>query len=109
MTRGSRAVELGRATLVAALVALVAGCSSGGSPPPAPAGDAQLSQGREVYADHCARCHGSGGAGGAGPRLAGTEIDLGVVRSGRRGMPAFGQRLSDEELDAVAAYIADGL
>lgn len=105
MTRGSRAAERRRAALVAVVAALVSACSAGGSPPPAPAGDAQLAQGREVYADHCARCHGSGGAGGAGPRLAGTEIDLGVVRSGRRGMPAFGQRLSDEELDAVAAYV----
>lgn len=92
--------------MLAGAALLVSTCGGGGSPPPAPAGDPFLAQGRDVYADHCARCHGPAGGGGAGPRIGGTEIDLGVVRSGRRGMPAFGERLGDDELDAVAAYVA---
>ena len=59
-----------------------------------------------MYADRCARCHGRAGRGGAGPSLAGRSIDLEVVRRGRRpAMPAFGDDLSDEQLDAVAAYV----
>jgi mono/diheme cytochrome c family protein len=41
--------------------------------------------------------------------LAGKQIDLDVVRNGRRGMPAFGKRLDERQLEAVAAYVAEAL
>ncbi|MPY94620.1 MAG: c-type cytochrome [Acidimicrobiia bacterium] len=87
---------------------LLGACGSGsaGTVPKAPAGDPELVLGQSVFADHCARCHGSSGRGGAGPRLAGEEIDVDVVRSGRRGMPAFGSKLDDQQLEAAAAYVA---
>jgi cytochrome c551 len=94
---------------VAAALVLAASCGSSAPSPAAPLDDPQLVEGRSVYAAECARCHGPTGSGGAGPRLAGRQIDLDVVRDGRRGMPAFGEKLDAEEIDAVAAYIAEVL
>jgi mono/diheme cytochrome c family protein len=81
------------------------------------AGGGEVS-GQEVYADHCARCHGAEGEGGRGPTLAGgavveeypeVEDQLDVVREGRGTMPAFGRRLSAEELRAVVDYTREEL
>lgn len=75
------------------------------------AGGADL--GAEVYAASCAGCHGADGGGGAGPQLSdGAVVDafpdeadqVAVVTDGRGGMPAFGERLSAEEIAAVVAY-----
>jgi glucose/arabinose dehydrogenase/mono/diheme cytochrome c family protein len=70
-----------------------------------------LTQGKPIYAQNCAPCHGSGGAGGAGPALAGNE-NLGqtaavvtqIIRGGG-GMPSFGGRLGDDQIAAVATFI----
>jgi mono/diheme cytochrome c family protein len=68
-------------------------------------------RGEEVYAQNCAACHGQDGGGGSGPRLAGqqayTNADVVVeqVRNGGGGMPAFADRLSDQELSDVSAYV----
>ncbi|MBX9584619.1 MAG: cytochrome c [Gemmataceae bacterium] len=73
-------------------------------------------QGRQVFREFCARCHGGGGEGaraccrGAGPPLAGGGLTRWQVRAAVRqgippGMPAFGGRLSDAEIKAVAAYV----
>jgi mono/diheme cytochrome c family protein len=66
-----------------------------------------------VFADAgCGGCHEFGPAnstGTVGPSL--DNIDLSKeeiaqqVRNGGGGMPAFGDRLSDEEIDAVADYV----
>lgn len=68
--------------------------------------------GGELYGNRCAGCHGGDGSGGIGPRLAGTmvakypdpEAQIAVVTDGRRGMPAFGTRLTEEEIAAIVEY-----
>jgi alcohol dehydrogenase (cytochrome c) len=82
----------------------------------AQAPSAQVStDGKLLFAAHCAGCHGANGAGGEhGPNLAdggddalvtvplATFIGRGVPDAG---MPAFGGTLSSRELGAIAAYI----
>lgn len=75
--------------------------------------DPQLDLGREVYAERCASCHGVDGGGAFGPGLGGGKVverfprveeHRAVVVEGRGSMPAWGERLSDEEIDAVVRY-----
>ncbi|MBB5297115.1 cytochrome c [Deinococcus metallilatus] len=60
----------------------------------------------------CIGCHGAQGQGGAGPKLAGDEKILKdpvyvhtIVTKGKGGMPAFGDKLSEEQIYAVANYV----
>ncbi|WP_084048151.1 c-type cytochrome [Deinococcus hopiensis] len=60
----------------------------------------------------CAGCHGAEGQGGAGPKLAGDEKILKdpvyvhtIITKGKGGMPAFGDKLKEEEIYAVANYV----
>ncbi len=39
--------------------------------------------GRQLFERHCARCHGSAGEGGVGPRLVGAGHNLAKFRHGR--------------------------
>lgn len=92
---------------------LLAAACSGGDLPEVPAGDAELVTGRMVYANNCAPCHGASGGGGVGPKLSGGRVveqvpDLAdqrlLVENGRNQMPAFNQKLSSDEIDAVVRY-----
>jgi cytochrome c553 len=74
-------------------------------------GDAML--GAEVFTENCSTCHGADGAGGnGGPDLntmplAQSEVGaIQQVTNGGGGMPAFGGTLSEEEIENVAAYVA---
>ncbi len=67
-----------------------------------------------LYAQNCSVCHGADGKGGIGPDLTAGEYKFGrdqaaVVQSigkGRPGgMPAFGNRLSAAEVNALAEYV----
>jgi mono/diheme cytochrome c family protein len=69
--------------------------------------------GATVFGDNCATCHGGDGSGGIGPRLAGGRVvtvypdpadQIAVVTNGRAGMPAFGRKLTEEEIRAVVEY-----
>ena len=69
--------------------------------------------GAAVFGRSCAGCHGGDGSGGIGPRLAGgrvvvafpdAEDQIAVVSDGRGGMPAFGERLTPDEIAAVVEY-----
>lgn len=59
----------------------------------------------------CFACHGQLGYGGAGPAfrgdkiLAADEYVIGRILLGGGIMPAFGKKLSDKEIAAVATYI----
>ncbi len=68
----------------------------------------------QLYARHCAVCHGASGEGGIGPALDTEEYiygrDVEAVRvsiaDGRpRGMPPFGAQLSAAQLQALTDYV----
>lgn len=69
--------------------------------------------GAALYDRNCSSCHGDDGTGGFAPVLGGGAIveafpdeadQIEVVTSGRGGMPAFGERLSAEEIAAIVAF-----
>lgn len=72
-----------------------------------------VEDGREVYANTCSGCHGDDGTGSSTGRsligIASQEEDRSVhitsVTDGKGGMPAFGSRLSEEEVDAVVSFV----
>lgn len=75
-------------------------------------GDPITDDGARLYAARCSSCHGAQGQGLRGPQLAGRVVELypniedqlAVVASGRNGMPAFGERLTIDELRAVVEF-----
>lgn len=88
----------------------------------APAFGADLAKGKKVYTDKCLKCHGEKGRGD-GPKAEDlekkpadytdkakmakfTDADLKkAVKEGKKPMPAFGKKLTDEQIDDVTAYI----
>jgi mono/diheme cytochrome c family protein len=103
--------------LVMVLTLFAAACGDTETPPVA-VDDPVLEQGRIVYVERCARCHGGSGGGGAGPRLSGgnvvrrypdAEAQAEVVRNGRGAMPPFRNVLSDDEIDAVVRFTREVL
>jgi mono/diheme cytochrome c family protein len=91
---------------------------------------AEIARGREVFAHWCAPCHGDGRGDDGAPMLPGThaltlkyggqkpglltqrtdlpaELIKAFVRSGVASMPPFRKtEVTDEDLEAIAAYIA---
>jgi mono/diheme cytochrome c family protein len=77
-------------------------------------GDAE--SGAVVFSENCSTCHGATGHGGnGGPDLttmplAQTEAGaIEQVTNGGGGMPAFAGTLSEEEIENVAAYVAQDI
>ncbi|MDD9369325.1 MAG: PQQ-binding-like beta-propeller repeat protein [Acidimicrobiales bacterium] len=68
------------------------------------------SVGEDVYQESCAACHGGSGEGGTGPSLVGVDERLTrdeqitIVRAGRGRMPAWGDELTAEEIEAVVDH-----
>jgi len=69
--------------------------------------------GKAAFADTCGGCHtlsAAGTSGTTGPNLDDVSLDAGaiegIVRDGRGGMPAFDGKLSDDEIAAVAEFVA---
>jgi mono/diheme cytochrome c family protein len=113
---------------LAAIAAYLKGIASpqGTAPTPVAAADPEMQAGKSVYADNCSACHGPDGAGVAGlfPALKGSPsvqsarpTDLvRVLLEGAQSvatdgaptgasMPAFGWKLSDDEVASVTTYI----
>ena len=74
---------------------------------------AQLAEGKKVFAERCASCHGPDGKGGIGPDLTRQQFTYGrsteeVTRSveeGRPGgMPSFKNDLSHDKVEGVVGY-----
>jgi mono/diheme cytochrome c family protein len=77
----------------------------GASPPGQSTVDVQA-----LFASTCGFCHGDGRAAGKGPQLMNTtrsdEFLRNRIKNGKEGaMPAFGQMLSDADVDAIIKYI----
>ena len=84
------------------------GGGGGGGGGAAPAAD-----GEAIFSDNCGSCHtlsAAGTSGATGPNLDDVSLDAAaiesIVRDGRGGMPSFEGNLSDDEIAAVAAYVA---
>ena len=78
----------------------------------------QLTLGKEIYQANCSLCHGETGEGFAkenipAPALNGSmhawhhsdEQILALIRQGSNAMPAVGKDWTDEEVEAVWAYV----
>ncbi len=76
-----------------------------------PRGETAL--GRATYRGVCAKCHGFRREGLIGPPLTPAAVENeeaieDLVRNGRGGMPAVGRDWSDEQLDALLAFLQEG-
>ena len=95
---------------VATYVASVAGINGAEAAPPAVTG----TNGAAIFKANCSSCHTLAAAkatGTVGPNLDKLKPPLGVVKNqvihGGGAMPAFKGRLSDQQIQAVAKYVAD--
>jgi len=87
---------------------------TGDAPDDSPEGDKTMAgnvkNGQTIYSGNCSVCHGPTGAGGnGGPPL--TDVDnlqeiIAQTANGGGGMPAFGDQLSEQEVQDVAAFVA---
>jgi cytochrome c551 len=79
-------------------------------------GESESAEGAAVFAEAgCGGCHmfaPANSEGTVGPPLDGIDLSKDEieqqVRNGGGGMPPFGDRLSDEEIEAVADYVESG-
>jgi mono/diheme cytochrome c family protein len=109
-----------RTLLLAATAALLAGCRS--TPPPTPLADLnpQQQRGHAVFQTYCAACHYDRQSGSLhGPSLLGVfkkpalpsgaaatdERVTATIVHGRNNMPALGDKLGQDDLDDVLAYL----
>jgi len=79
------------------------------SPGASPAAEAAGDPAAEVFAENCSGCHGTSGQGGFGPPLAAAgfaSLVAPMVEEGGIQMPAFGDQLSDAQIQGVAKYVA---
>lgn len=98
-------------TVALAVTALAAGCGE----TEGPADPGKVEAGARVFTEGgCATCHtlAAARAGGkVGPNLDRLRPDALAaarqVREGGGGMPPYADRLSEEDIDAVAAYVAE--
>jgi alcohol dehydrogenase (cytochrome c) len=79
-----------------------------------PAGPADLAQGKQLFGQLCAGCHGDNGTGtsnGASLAIMGRDRQMvaDTAWNGRKLMPAFRTALTPEQVRDVASYIAEQL
>ena len=81
---------------------------------PAAPDDARIEAGARRFAQSCAFCHGSAGAGGSAPALRGradltqADIEATITNGRQRGtavMPAWKGALSSAQIGELAAYL----
>ena len=111
--------------MLAALFAAIAaaGACAADDVPEVPVGadgfpDRVLVEGRTVYIERCANCHGNDGGGGRGTKLSDglmvarypvIEDQTEIVADGVRSMPAFAEVLDPDQIAAVVRYTREVL
>jgi quinohemoprotein ethanol dehydrogenase len=85
-------------------------------PTPTPAPAPAAADGKQLFAENCATCHGALGKGGNGgpdltaiPRAKNEAHVIKQVTNGGGGMPAFKGQLTDAEIRAVAKYVTTSI
>jgi len=75
---------------------------------------AYIAAGKQLYASHCAACHGENGKGMVGPDLTASSYKYGKSRldiaksisEGRpNGMPTFGGQINPEQVESLVEYL----
>jgi cytochrome c551 len=102
---------------------LAAACSAGNTPDQTPTAEQSqqeptqtLEEAEEIdaaalYSANCAGCHGEDRSGRSGPALLPSRLTRDpddyaeLITNGGGGMPAFGSRLSADEIDALVEFI----
>lgn len=83
-------------------------------PSTATASQPKRPDGAELFAAHCAVCHGTAGKGGIGPDLTrasykygrtAAEIKTSIAAGRANGMPPFGTQLAPGQIDALADFV----
>lgn len=117
---GPRSSSLDAAVSASSAPASPAASAAVGGKAPTPAQGPTA--GRDVFRARCAACHGAEGRGDgpaaaalnprptnfADPSSRMAKADsavVGVIKNGRRAMPAFARMLSPAQIDSVAAYV----
>ena len=84
-----------------------------GASPYAGGGSSASPDGKTLFTDNCGSCHtlsAAGTSGTVGPNLDEVDLDAAVVedvvREGPGTMPSFEGQLTDDEIAAVAAFVA---
>jgi mono/diheme cytochrome c family protein len=107
------------ADAVATYVACVAGlqpakAEAAGCGPPAGQGGGGASDPKSLFTSNCASCHTlavAGATGTIGPNLDESDISQAAaikqITEGGGGMPAFGDQLQRDQIDALATYIVE--
>lgn len=77
-------------------------------------GEEAAAEPEQIFENNCASCHGADLSGGAGPdltqvgsRLEESEIHDIITNGTDGGMPPFGNQLAEEEINALAAWLAE--
>lgn len=100
--------------LMLVLAAVLVGCGgdSGTTTTAAPAtgttGGGAAVDATALFSANCASCHGADGAGNIGPDLRALDDTTAIttqITNGGGAMPAFADKLSTEEIDALATYV----
>lgn len=93
------------------MIGYLTGCG-GGERSDGTAADNELAL-PKAYQQNCMSCHGKELQGKVGPslqtvgsRMSEEEIAA-LIRQGKGGMPAYGTRLSGEDIQALAAWLAE--
>jgi len=75
--------------------------------PPVEETTPQAIDGGNLYETNCMPCHGAKGEGGSAPVLTASNADRSTIENGEldKGMPAFGDSLSPEEITAILEYL----
>jgi mono/diheme cytochrome c family protein len=77
---------------------------------PTPTSPAMISEGRKLFLDSCAHCHGADATGDEGPDLHGVEVSdryiFHIISRGIKGeMPSFAKKLGPPEIARLTAYV----